>query len=330
MPEPRTVALQAFFPWLVRNVAHLHAVSVYRSTAADTEGAAIVASCLTACSIAGQLLRLCIAGFVGAAWTPALVSLPFMGSLQSLIIGSYYSELRLSLDLRGLTMLRKLSLAGRHLVLDPSAQLPASLTSLHLSTSPGSGGGMRTALPNQVGLHGHEAAIRRRLRSCRHSLNVLHAVQVAILPRLHRLDICFYECSAASLAPLTRLTCLTRLSISGATQCLLPAGLSLHSLQIQCQQGNADLGAALASLTQLTCLALEARQLSPAAIAGLRQLQLLWWCLEPGTQAWPLWQLPQPLAAAHSLLSLRLLVTHWRIAAASLPALAAMPALAEL
>lgn len=148
-------------------------------------------------------------------------------------------------------------------------------------------------------------------------------LQVAALPCLQRLQLTGFDCPAAGMGALVHLSSLTHLSIN-SRRCVLPAGLS--TLRTLCIHGSdaieLQLSAALPSLQHLTGLAVEAMDPIPPAVAGLPQLQQLFWFTN-GTQT-------EQLPGLHSLTQVQLLGVSGRTAFASLPALAAMPALAEL
>mgnify|MGYP001810314702 CR=1 FL=1 len=149
---------------------------------------------------------------------------------------------------------------------------------------------------------------------------------MATLPNLRRLAIKYVEYSSASMAALSRLTALSYLELDNPAS--LPPPMALPALQRLCVSDEASvvaeeaLDGMLQPLTQLVGLALGAVDVVPPAVGSLAQLQQL--CI---------WRTELPavaLPAPHSLHRLRRLGLEWRVAAASVPALMAMPALQEL
>ncbi|PSC75505.1 Leucine rich repeat [Micractinium conductrix] len=143
--------------------------------------------------------------------------------------------------------------------------------------------------------------------------------QLALLPNLRHLSI-NAAYSFASLAALSRLTALSLLAtIYPPPPASLAALTALRHLRVMF--GVQQLNSELPALQGLTCLAVKGG--IPAAVGSLHNLQLL-----------SLWhkQTDQPVALPHphSLRSLRSLGIDWRTVAASVPALAAMPALEKL
>ena len=159
--------------------------------------------------------------------------------------------------------------------------------------------------------------------------------QLTLLPGLQRLSLSAGNYSAASMAPLSRLTALTHLVLDLDVGSLPTASLaSLTRLRFLRTNWRPDpparhlLDAALQALQRLTCLSLASGGIPPA-VGGLPLLQCFFWQPEEDDEEEQAGQ-PPALPRTHSLHSLRCLGLPWRSAAASVPALAAMPALQEL
>lgn len=152
---------------------------------------------------------------------------------------------------------------------------------------------------------------------------------MALLTQLARLTIYSTGYSSTSMAALSCLSALTYLSLYEMENFPSPATLAkLTSLCHLCiymvPMTAAELHVALLPLQQLTCLSLggaDSMHSIPAAVASLPQLQrLVLYHMQLATA------LPLP----HSLRSLRYLAINWGVAAASLPAFAALLALEQL
>jgi hypothetical protein len=156
---------------------------------------------------------------------------------------------------------------------------------------------------------------------------------VALLPSLRRLSVTLARYSTASMAPLSRLSTLTFLALDGLHHFPPPASLAAltglrHLRGIFRSPPTAEqLDAALRPLQQLTSLALQGTRHIPPAVCSLPQLQRLFLRDVSGEANAGL---HPPLPLPHDLRSLRCLGIDWRVAAASGPALAVMPALEEL
>lgn len=155
--------------------------------------------------------------------------------------------------------------------------------------------------------------------------------QLVSLPRLQRLRLFGFNCAADAIGSLSCLTGLTHLALSLNFEISPPSTLAhlsaLRLLRIDCHNlQTGQLAAVLPELPQLTCLAVTTQRLVLPHIAGLAQLsqlQQLWWLT---TYA----GVPPGLPEQHSLHGIRLLALDWETAIRSVPALAAMPVLAEL
>lgn len=125
-------ALRLFLPWLAQCAAHVRSLSM--DVPADSEAAAILASCLALCGAVyvGQLQHLQIYAFAAGAALPNWAWLPCMLSLRTVLV--HGGKLRLSADASGLPALDSVQLTGGPLVMEPGARLPAALTSLVLTS----------------------------------------------------------------------------------------------------------------------------------------------------------------------------------------------------
>ncbi|PSC71860.1 LRR protein [Micractinium conductrix] len=257
--------------------------------------AAAAAGCLAACGAGGQLeeLRLSSLGT-----TMPLGSLAALTRLRRL--HAVCDTLSFTAELSPLTDVQYMQMHGDPRFEAP-ARLPSSLTCLQLSDT------RSDAMPEQL----------------------------TLLPGLQRLSLSAGNYSAASMAPLSRLTALTHLVLDLDVGSLPTASLaSLTRLRFLRTNWRPDpparhlLDAALQALQRLTCLSLASGGIPPA-VGGLPLLQCFFWQPEEDDEEEQAGQ-PPALPRTHSLHSLRCLGLPWRSAAASVPALAAMPALQEL
>ena len=363
-------AARSLLAWLARHGAHVRQLDLELSvfccgadagSAEEEELGSLVAACVRA--VAGHLQQLRL-GFgtplVHLAWLPQL------RSLQSLdASNNFYRELCFAFDASGMAALQEMRLAGHPLVLQATARLPIALTSLTVD-----GSGKSSSMPQQViraGMGGpsHSTLVpacclstlhRRTPRAPPPPPPPSPCVQVAQLPNLRRLSLKNAAYSSSGMAPLSGLTALTSLELVHLRHLPPPAALAALTglrhlcLEFYCsrQQAAATLDGALLALRQLTCLALTGVDAVPAAVGSLPHLQrLFFWRqhdeadrerderwddfraeegLELEEESLEALHLPHP----HTLRCLRVLGTNFRIAAASVPALVAMPALEEL
>lgn len=255
--------------------------------AVRSELAALVAECAAVCGRAGQLLELqlaCGPPAVRLAWLPA------MRSVQRLSVTSDRS-MRLLADASGLTQLRSLQLGGHPLMIAAGVRLPPCITSLSIGDLSGRG------MPEQV--RGTAQPLRACTQRPRTRGRLPHAQRQLLNPiapccplqaalptllELHQRG----SFEAGSMAPLSRLTALTRLELEEAFD--LPPAASLAALTAlrrlilaMCDDwdgfSDEDVGtldAALPALRQLTLLSLEGGVPEmPLAAGRLPQLQRL-------------------------------------------------------